>query len=340
MTTLHILSSPHLPTDANNTSDAFGILVIKFIRYMSSYGWNCIHYSVVGADAPCELVQCLDSIDHDNQINIAKYNAKAGLEINIRKQPGDMIVCFHGLDNKIACDVNTDLMAVEPSVGYDTTAVFAPYRSFTSYAQMHMYYGYKGMLMSPSWFDTVIYNAIDSTEFDFTTDKDDYFLCFGRIIPHKGIDLAIQATAAAGKRLILAGTGSLKNCGYKKIPKHVEVLGKQNSEQRRRLMSRARAILGLTYYVEPFGNMVVEGLMSGAPAITTDWGAFAETVQQNVTGFRCRDFKDVITAIENIDKIDPQACRDWAVTNCDDRVIHPQFNQWFNKLKIHNFYQK
>ena len=340
MTTLHILSSPYSPVNINNRSDPFSVAAVKFIRYMTSYGWNCIHYSVTGADVPCETYQCLDLITNDKNLNVTNYNKIAGQEISRRKSPGDMILCFHGIENKSACDANPDLKAVEPSIGYDSTAVFSPYRAFVSYAQMHMYYGTKGMLMNPSWFDAVIYNAITSKEFDLTIDKDDYFLCFGRIISTKGIDLAIQATEATGTRLVIAGPGSLANCGYTTVPKHVEVLGIQNAEQRRKLMSKARAIMGLTYYVEPFGNMIVEGMMSGTPAITTDWGGFTETVQQGVTGFRCREYMDVVRAIENINSINPTVCRNWAETNCDDEVIHPQFDQWLNKLKVQDFYRK
>jgi glycosyltransferase involved in cell wall biosynthesis len=105
-------------------------------------------------------------------------------------------------------------------------------------------------------------------------------------------------------------------------------------------MSKARAIMGLTYYVEPFGNMVVEGMMSGTPAITTDWGGFTETVIHGETGFRCRNFSDVVSAIENIDKIDNRNCRNWAIANCDDEVIHPQFDSWLKTLSIHDFYHK
>jgi len=340
MTTLHILSNPYGPVNLNNRSDPFSVAAVKFIKYMTSYGWDCVHYSVVGADVPCETIQCLDVITDDKDLNVSSYNLTAGQAIHRRKSSGDMIVCFHGIENRGACDLNPDLRAVEPSIGYDSTAVFAPYRAFVSYAQMHMYYGTRGMLMTPSWFDTVIYNAIDSTEFDFNQNKDDYFLCFGRIISTKGIDLAIQATEATGSRLIIAGSGSLKDLGYTTTPKHVEVLGIQNAEQRRQLMSRARAIMGLTYYVEPFGNMVVEGLMSGTPAITTDWGGFTETVQEGITGFRCREFQDVVRAIENIDNIDPLSCRSWAFSNCDDTIVHPQFDRWFRKLEAHDFYRK
>ena len=340
MATLHILSNPYGPVNIANRSDPFSVAAFKFIQYMSDYGWNCVHYSVIGADVPCEMVQCLDLITNDKNLNIYNYNKVAGQEISRRKNPDDMILCFHGVENKGACDLNPDLKVVEPSIGYDAKAVFAPYRAFVSYAHMHMYYGSQDMLMNPSWFDTVIYNAIDSREFDFNKDKEDYFLCFGRIISTKGIDIAIQATQATGTRLVIAGPGALQDLGYTSIPKHVEVLGLQNPEQRRRLMSAAKAVMGLTYYVEPFGNMIVEGLMSGTPAITTDWGGFAETVDHGVTGFRCREFKDVVQAIENISSIDSNACRNWAVTNCDDQVVHPKFDQWLNKLQSQDFYRK
>lgn len=337
MSTLHILSSPYSPVNISNRSDPFSIAAIKFIKYMTQYGWDCVHYGIKGTDVPCETFLCCEITD-GSQANISEYNQKAGLEIARRKKSGDMIMCFHGVENKSACDLNPDLIHVEPSIGYNTNAIFAPYRGFVSYAQQHMYYGSAGMLMNPSWFDTVIYNAIDSTEFEFNDQKEDYFLCFGRIIPAKGIDLAIQATEAAGKRLIIAGPGSLSELGYTSIPKHVEVLGTQNAEQRKKLMAGAQAIMGMTHYVEPFGNMIVEGFMAGTPAITSDWGGFAETVTHGVTGFRCRDYKSVIEAIEKIGTIKHQACRDWAVANCDDTVVHPQFDAWFKKLQIRDFY--
>jgi glycosyltransferase involved in cell wall biosynthesis len=337
MTTLHILSSPYSPVNINNTADPFSIAAIKFIKYMTQYGWDCVHYGIKGTEVPCEMIECDNIIDGTAE-NISRYNQKAGLEISRRKKSSDMILCFHGIENKEACDLNPDLAHVEPSIGYNTNAIFAPYRSFVSYAQQHMFYGARGMLMTPSWFDSVIYNAIDSAAFEFTEKKEDYFLVFGRMITAKGIDLAIQATEATNKKLIVAGPGSLADLGYTSIPKHVEVLGTQNAEQRKKLMAGARAMIGMTHYVEPFGNMIVEGYMAGTPAITSDWGGFAETVTPGVTGFRCRDYKDVINAIENIDTIKPQACRDWALANCDDTVVHPQFDTWFKKLQIRDFY--
>ena len=91
--------------------------------------------------------------------------------------------------------------------------------------------------------------------------------------------------------MIIAGTGDLKDIGYNTIPSHVSCVGYCGVEQRRILMRDARAILGPSLYVEPFGNMVVEGYFSGTPAITSDWGGFVDTVIPGITGYRCRDFE-------------------------------------------------
>lgn len=339
MSTLHILSSPNNQVHINQRIDPFSIAIIKFIENMQRLGWNCIHYGISGSEVPCETVICLPNFHIDSYENISIYNKNAAREIAVRKKPGDLIMCFHGWENQKAAEANKDLFIVEPSIGYDTKAVFAPYRVFVSYAQMHMLYGERNLLMTPSWNDAVIPNAFTPSEFEFSEVKKDYILYFGRVIEKKGIHLAIQATEHTGQKLIIAGPGSLADLGYKEIPSHVTCVGLVGSDQRRELMRDAKAIIGPTYYVEPFGNMVVEGYFSGTPAITTDWGGFTETVIHGVTGFRCREFRDFVNALNNIDKIKPYDCRAWAENNYSEEVVHQKFDNYFKKIQSSNFYR-
>lgn len=306
---------------------------------MQQRGYRCLVYAAKGSDVPCELVNCLDDISSDTFKNIADYNIAAGKAIASSKQPGDMIMCFHGWENREAANLNKDLHIVEPSIGYDPKAIFAPYRVFTSYAQMHMFYGARDMLMTPSWFDTVIPNAFSPEEFTFEEHKDDYVLIFGRVIENKGLHIAIQATECSGDKLIVAGPGSLEELGYRTLPSHVSYVGVADAEQRRRLMSKAKAIIGPTYYVEPFGNMVVEGYFSGTPAITSDWGGFTDTVLQGQTGFRCREFREFVYALHHIDKIKPNDCYNFAMNNFSETVVHDKFDMYFKKILANNFYR-
>lgn len=339
MTTLHILSNPNTPAHINNRIDPFSIAVVKFINNMVNRGWNCIHYGIKGCEVNCKTEIVLHNLDTDQQKNVEFYNQNAGIAIGKNKQPGDLILCFYGWDNKVAAEMNPDCVIIEPSIGYTTNAIFAPYRVFVSYATMHMFYGERRMLMSPSWNDAVIPNAFTPSEFEFSANKKDYILYFGRIIDAKGVKLAIEATQQTGQNLYIAGPGTLADIGYTETPSHVTLLGLCNSDQRRILMRDARAIIGPTLYVEPFGNMIIEGYFSGTPAITTDWGGFTETVVNGVTGFRCREFKDFINALHNINTIDPHVCRQWAEKNYSEEIIHDKFDDYLRKIIANNFYR-
>ena len=340
MTTLHILGNPTGPVHILNRIDPFSIATIKFIQNMTKLGWNCIHYGVYGCDVECESVICLDTIyPNDRSRCIEEYNKNAGKEIAKRKHPGDLIMCFHGWENKVAAEANNDLKIVEPSIGYDTKAIFAPYRVFVSYAQMHMFYGERGMLMNPNWYDAVIPNAFTPSEFEFNADKKDYILYFGRVIEPKGLHIAIQATERSGHNLIIAGPGNLADLGYSTIPPHVTVVGVCDVEKRKELMKYAKAIIGPTYYVEPFGNMVAEGYFAGTPAITSDWGGFTETVVNGVTGFRCREMREFVNALNCIYTIDPYECRKYAMANYTEEIVHKQFDEYFKKISSGDFYR-
>ena len=307
---------------------------------MEKIGWNCIAYTIPGSEVPCQSVNCLEYVHNDNFENIKNYNQIAKLEIAKNKKPNDLIMCFHGWENQEAAEYNNDLTAVEPSIGYDTSAIFSQFRIFTSYAQMHMFYGGRKMLMSPSWFDAVIPNAFSPYEFEYNENKKDYILYFGRVIENKGINIAIQTTAKSGHRLVIAGPGSLHDLGYKETPSHVTCVGLCDVNQRRELMRDAKAIIGPTYYVEPFGNMVAEGYFSGTPAITSDWGGFVDTVINGVTGFRCREFREFVNALNNIDQISSRSCFDFAMQNFSEEVVHKKMHDYFIKVQTKNFYRE
>jgi len=330
---IHVLANPRNPTGLMNRIDPFAVHAYKYIKHLSKH-YEMVHYGIPGAQVDCEHVDI-----NTTPVEIRLFNERAGAQIRKRSDKGDIIVCFFGIDNQLACKMNPECIAVEPSIGYRTSGIFSDYRVFTSYAQMHFFYGERGMLMNPSWFDAVIGNPFTIEEFEYSETKEDYFLHFGRVCEEKGIHLAIQATEKLGKKLKIAGPGSLHDLGYSNVPDHVEVIGYVNdAEQRMKLMKNAKALFGLTYYVEPFGNMIIEANLCGTPVITTDWGAFPEIVLEGDTGYRIRDFKSLLTAIENIDKISPYDCRKWGL-NFSDEEVHKKHHQYLQKVIKNKFYE-
>jgi len=157
------------------------------------------------------------------------------------------------------------------------------------------------------------------------------------LIRRKGLDIACQVSRELGKKLIVAGQGSLVNptegldITKENFP-NVEYMGAVGPEERKDLMGKAKLAFVPTYYIEPFGGVAVELQMCGTPVITSDWGAFVETVLHGVTGYRCRTYDDFVWAAKNIDRINPQDCRDWAVKNYSMDRIKLMFQNYFEKL--------
>lgn len=346
--TLHVLSNPNGISAPRYRMEPFNQAVIKFVRNMVPLGWTVLHYGHESSQVNCENVVCITNkqlpppADGDLFVENHKlqeiFSQTAVNQIAARKKPNDMILCFFGTSHQTVAERHQDLKIIEPSIGYRTECVFAPFRAFTSYAQMHYFYGQNGMLLTPSWYDAVIPNAFTPDEFEYCETKDDYFVYLGRITPDKGIDIAVQTTAKLGIKLVVAGPGNLRDLGYSVIPQHVEHVGYVNVTQRKTLLSRARCLMAPTHYIEPFGNIIVEAYLSGTPVIATDWGGFVDTVINGVTGYRCRDFGEFVQAAANISRISPAVCRKWAMDHYSDDVVHREFDRWLNKIHRNDFY--
>jgi glycosyltransferase involved in cell wall biosynthesis len=97
-------------------------------------------------------------------------------------------------------------------------------------------------------------------------------------------------------------------------------------------MWNARALFVASYYLEPFGGVNVEAQLCGTPVITTDWGAFPETVLHGVTGYRCRVFNDFVWAAENVGSLKPDVIRKWAAGNYGMERISKMYDEYFSRL--------
>lgn len=334
---LHILSNPHQATGLTHPVEAFSVIIHKFIKNLHNQ-FDMIHYGLAGSEVHCEHV--------DLPSHIEAFNKTASQEIGSRKRPGDLVLCFFGLENQPAVAAHGDLKIIEPSIGYHPQSVFAPYRVFASYANMHYYYGHHKQLMEPSWYDGVIPNPFDPDEFQYREDKEDYLLMFGRVTAVKGVHLAIQLAQRTGHLLKIVGPGddmretpTFAGIGYSSPPAGVELRGPVGPEERSRLMSQAKAVIAPTHYLEPFGNMVAEAHLCGTPTITTDWGAFSENNPHGVTGYRCRMFEDFVWAVNNIHHIRPADCLRHAVNNFSEAVIYPQYRRYLEGIATGHYYQ-
>jgi glycosyltransferase involved in cell wall biosynthesis len=280
-----------------------------------------------------------NTTDYAHQV----FYKNAQKELKERAEKGDAILCFWGRGHQpVVENLEKGCHVIEPGIGYDAGSVFAPHKVFESYAVMHAIYG-EQKIRHPPWYDSVIPNYFDLEDFEFNENKKDYFLFLSRITEIKGIHIAIQATEKIGAKLVVAGQGDLKELGYEKIPAHVECVGFADVEKRKELMRDARALILPTHYIEPFGGVTIEAMLSGTPIITTDWGCFTENNLHGITGYRCRTMDHFTWAARNIDKIKPKKCRDWAEKNFSLKRVGKMYKEYLtsiNNLMFDGFYHE
>ena len=339
----HCLAIPHTVTHEDYSACAFTQKVLKFCKMMHRRGHTVIHYGNADSNVECtENVPILSRTDieingnNDWKKNFfefsvedhchTKFNSLVVPEVRKRLQSGtDLVLCFWGQGHYVAAKaLEHDALVVEPGIG--NYYAFARYRVYESYACMHHTQGLQNT-QKPCWYHTVIPNYFDPDDFEFSATKLNHFLFLGRISECKGIHIAIQACEALGATLYVAGQGPIENFPSKCI----KFIGYATPDIRKELLKNAKALLIFSDYVEPFGGVAVEAMMSGTPVICPDYGCFVETVPHGRVGYRVRTFDHIIWAMQNIAGISSVECRSWAMQYAMENVA-PRFEEYFNML--------
>lgn len=342
---LHVCSLPHTQTTRDFSACAYTAKVIGFCRMMKALGHTVFLYAGEQNEAPCdELITCISESERwvavgENHYTSASFdtslkhwrmfNAAAIAGVLARAQPKDFLCLIGGFAQKPIADALPEMMAVEFGIGYGGS--FAQYRVFESYAWMHTCYGAASggqpHSIDGKWFDAVIPGYLDPADFPYRGDHrrgNNYFLFVGRMIDRKGVGIAAEVCKALGERLVTAGPG--------KPLDGIEHVGVVGPEERGRLMSGATALFVPTIYIEPFGNVAIESMACGTPVITTDWGAFTETVIHGKTGFRCHTFDEFCSAAKRAHLLDPVEIRRHVARNYSLDVIGKKYEAYFERL--------
>lgn len=361
----HVIGMPNYPTTKANNWCAFGAKVFKFCKMMTQRGHHVIHYGVEGSDPTCS--QHIDILSkeewekHFGQHDINREyspvrfdpampyfqisNEKVIYWIKKNLQPKDIICLTMGLAQKPIYDALKDESCVicENGVGY--YGCFLDFCAYESYAQMHVIYGQKSSGPNGRAFDAVIPNYFEVEDFPFIENPTkDYVLFLGRMISRKGIEIAVEATRMAGKKLIMAGQGVRLNSKDSKgsvlvtdenqllTGSHFEYIGYADAEKRAKLIGNAESLIMPTLFVEPFGGVSVEAGLGGIPAICQDFGAPSETILHGLTGYRCRTIEQFAWALKEAPKLDRKRIADITRSRYSLDAVAPRFEEWFEML--------
>ncbi len=156
-------------------------------------------------------------------------------------------------------------------------------------------------------------------------------LYMSRMTQRKGYAVAVETARRSGLRLIMAGAGT--EVVQESFVEHV---GQVGPERRNELLGGARALLVPTQYIEPFGGVAVEAMLCGTPVITTDWGAFTETVREE-DGYRCRTLNNFVSAArvtaDDNGLWSRQDRRVRALERFSLDAVAPMYEEWFARLQ-------
>ena len=161
-----------------------------------------------------------------------------------------------------------------------------------------------------------VYNGINTEEFEFNPNPEDYLLYFGRIHHDKGTAEAVEIAKKSGRKLIIAGIIQDENYYREKIKPNlndqITYIGHAGPEKRKELLGKAIALLHPINFNEPFGLSVAEAMLCGTPVIAFNKGSMPELIKHNETGFLVNNIDEAAEAISHLPNINRLDCHKWA----------------------------
>lgn len=185
----------------------------------------------------------------------------------------------------------------------------------------------------------VVGNGIELSSFPFspTPDPDGHAFWSGRIVPEKGLHLAIDAARRAGVKLEFAGPRKPGRYWSEEIaprlgPDTID-LGHLAQPDLARAIGRARAVLVTPRWEEPFGLVVAEAIACGTPVAGFRRGALSDILGPEAGRLAVPDdVEDLARALREAMMLDRAACRARAEATVDAETMIDRYEAVYRSL--------
>ncbi len=184
-----------------------------------------------------------------------------------------------------------------------------------------------------------VYHGIDTNKFIPGSHKENFLVFLGRIMPEKGVHLAIEAAKETKHRLVIAGIVDDRDKQYFSEQVEPYIDGKQivyfgpaDEQQKINLLQRARAHIFPTQWDEAFGLVTVEAMACGTPTIGWNKGAIPEVIKEGETGFIVNSMQEMTAAIKNADTINTDHCCSEAVQHFSRQAMAKGYEKVYQRL--------
>jgi glycosyltransferase involved in cell wall biosynthesis len=351
--TLHLVGIFHTKHTQEYSHCAFTGKALRFSKMLRMYGYPVVEYANAGSESEAdekvtvltdnEFESLLGGRDkkafHGDKASLgtphhALFESKLVPVMKARVKPRDIICHPFGHAHSRLLQDFPENIHVETGIGYPTL-VDGTIKIFESYAWRHYHAGKDGRQGAHYEFVIPNYFEIDDWQPKFSAGS--YYAFLGRIDACKGLD-TIQEIAkhihTDGPKIVLCGQGDHERWAHPNIIYKGPLAGTERSD----FMRNAICSLMPTNFIEPFGGSGVEGLLCGTPLITTDYGAFTETVQPGFNGFRCKTLADWLTALGKVGSLDRAAIAKAARDTYSLQACGARYDEAFQK--IYQLYDK
>ncbi len=175
----------------------------------------------------------------------------------------------------------------------------------------------------------VINYPIDTSQFEFSDAKEDYYLVSARMISYKRLDVIVEAFNWLGWRLLIMGDGPERDRLKAQAMSNVEFLGHVTDTERKVLMAKAKSVIVAA--LEDYGLVPIEANASGTPVISYGAGGVLDTQVPGKTGlfFRRQTPESLQAALLSAAQIDWDYAqiREHAVSHFSETAFFRQFDR-------------
>jgi glycosyltransferase involved in cell wall biosynthesis len=184
----------------------------------------------------------------------------------------------------------------------------------------------------------MIHHGVPVDRFPFDAQGSDELLFFGRIHPDKGVVEAIAAARSSGRVLNIYGL--IQDEAYHAASVAPQIDGQQvryhgtaSGTQRLHALGRARALLHLINFDEPFGLSVIEAMACGTPVVAMRRGSMPELVEHGVNGFLVDTIEEAVAAIDKVKTLDRARVRQTVVERFSIERMTDQYLQLYARIR-------
>jgi len=182
-----------------------------------------------------------------------------------------------------------------------------------------------------------VYNGLNTRDFKFYEQPEEYLLYFGRIHPDKGTAEAINIAQKSKRKLLIAGIIQDGDYYREKVEPflsgQIQYIGHAGPDKRKDLLGNAAALLHPISFNEPFGMSVAEAMLCGTPVIAFNRGSMPELIKDAETGFLVDSVDEAVDAVGRLAAINRIDCCNWAISQfSQDKMVEDYLKLYKNIL--------